>query len=91
MEVDASVNGSCQEWAYVRWLSPADHSPATEHLRMPRLRWSTQMRRSVRVPWTDLVPLADLIEPVLIQADESAPGYFFYNPHARVRVDSTSQ
>lgn len=55
---------------------------------MTRLRWSKQSRKHddvyghgagrVLMDYTDLVPLADIIDPIFVQPDAGDEGHFFY-------------
>lgn len=59
---------------------------------MTRLRWCSQSRPAaeygggsgrVSVPFTDLVQLSHIMDPVFLQPDGSADDHFFYNHYIR--------
>ena len=78
------------EAAYVRWYVEVAHSPRTALLGWPRLKWSREPGpgadgRTVVCDYYDLIPLADINRPVLIQPDPTggdavARQRFFVNP-----------
>eukprot|EP00887_Chlorella_sp_A99_P006002 scaffold27.g6002.t1 len=72
-----------QDWAFVRWFEGAAVTPASRSLRMTRLRWCNHDHGSRLMPFYDLVPLADVREPVFIQPDPVHAGYFHYNHFVR--------
>lgn len=78
------------EAAYVRWYTEVEHSVKTAPLGWPRLKWSREPGpgadgRTVVCDYYDLIPLADINRPVLIQRDPTggdavAWQRFFVNP-----------
>ena len=83
---------TANQWAFVRWLTNAPESGASKLLQMTRLRWCSHSRRPPGggprqlMPYYDLVPLADIIDPVCLVPDETgagSEGHFFYNHFVR--------
>lgn len=80
--------GGWRAAAYVHWYEAEDNSAETEPLHMVRLRRARhqrpyERRAPVTQDFTDLIPLEDIIEPVLLQPDPSKARRFFYNHFVR--------
>lgn len=65
--------------AFLRWYQEAEHNNRTQLLGMPRLKWSREPApgadgRNVVCDYYDLIPLADINRPVLIQRDPTSSG-----------------
>ena len=86
------------QWAYLRWFQNAPETKASRLLGMTRLGWATHRRPPpgggrgrVEMPYHDLVPCADIVDPVFLQPDvplsatlpAGEPEFFFYNHRVR--------
>lgn len=65
--------------AFVRWLCQADDA----ELPLQRLKWAdTVSATGAQIPWYDVIDIATIERPVLLQQDPGKPGFFYYNKYA---------
>lgn len=80
------VGGERHEAAFVRWYEDEAQTEATARLGM-RLKWCKTQRGGKTVDYTDLVPLAHILEPVFLQTDPTTRPpmlpRFFWNHFVR--------
>ena len=64
--------------AFVHWLCQAEGAA----LPMQRLKWAlTTSASGAEIPWYDVINVCSIERPVLLQADPTKQGFFYYNKY----------